>query len=661
MLDMFSDLPELQGPITIDTETHDPLLKTRGAGWSYSREGHNGGKILGIAVHADNFCEYLPIGHTEGNLDPNKVKGWLKSQLTKDDRQKKIFFHAQYDVGWLAAEGIPILGPIEDVSFQAPLLDEHRMNYQLDNLGKDYLGRGKDERLLIEAGKRLGVKNTKSDNIKMHLMRVHPDIVGVYGRGDVQLTRDLWDHFNPMMEEQELNDVFQLECDLIPMLVAMRMRGVRVDVQQIEHEQRILLAAEAEARKFIADKTGITVGSWDNANELSRIFDKLGIKYHLTEKTEQPSITADWLRSLQDPIADAILRGRKTNNIRSTFIENNLLFLQENGRIYPNFNPLKKDSETGAGDVVGKTLKAGVRGALSGRFSSSQPNFQNFPSPEKDPELGYMVRKLIIPEEGETFHVMDYSSQEPRLTVHFAELTGCMKADLMAQRFREDPRTDLHDETRKMVAQKLSEWNDPKKRKPAKIINLGVAYGMGGGKLAFSLGLPYEHATFMKGDKEFEYLRAGPEAQELMAIFNEAAPFIRQLARKAQNAVKDKGYIKTAIGRRFRFPTEADGRTYMFLNKALNRLIQGSAADMTKMAMRDMWREGILPHGTVHDEIDVSSGDPRQVRRIKEIMEHTMELRIPVVVDVGSGPNWGAASLEKESAAYYERFDRGEI
>jgi DNA polymerase I-like protein with 3'-5' exonuclease and polymerase domains len=659
MLDMFSDLPELHGPITLDSETHDPLLKTRGSGWSYSREGQNGGKIIGIAVHAENFHEYLPIGHTEGNLDPVKVKSWLSSQLTKDDSQPKIFFHAQYDVGWFRAEGIKISGRIEDVSFQAPLVDEHRPNYQLDRLAKDLVGRGKDERALAEAAKKLGVKNTKADNIKMHLMRVHPDVVGIYGREDVAITRLLWDFYNPIMEEQELQKVYELECDLIPMLVDMRMRGVRVDVPGIEIQQRKLVHEEDLARRFIKDKTGITVGSWDNAAELSRIFDKLSIKYGLTEKTEQPSITADWLRSLSHPVANAILRGRKTNNIRSTFLENNLLYLQEGGRIFPNFNPLKRDDDSGG--VLGKELKAGVRGALSGRFSSSQPNFQNFPSPDKDPELGLMVRSMILPEEGEFFHVMDYSSQEPRLTVHFAEITGCMKAREMADRFRANPRTDLHDETRKMVATVLEDWKDPKKRKPAKIINLGVAYGMGGGKLALSLGLPYTEASFMKGDQEFKYLKAGPEAQELMAVFDEQAPFIRQLARKAQNAVKQKGYIKTPVGRRFRFPKEDDGRTYKFLNKALNRLIQGSAADMTKMALREMYRSGILPHGTVHDEIDISSASVKTVNLAQEIMESAMELTIPIKIDVASGRTWGEASMEKQGAENYEKFLTGEL
>ncbi len=588
-----------------------------------------------------------------------KIKGWLSKQLTKDDRQPKIFFHAQYDVGWFVAEGIKISGDIQDVSFQAPLIDESRHNYQLDKLGKDLLGEGKDEAALQEAAKKLGVKNTKADNIMMHLAKVHPDIVGVYGRQDAALTRKLWDYYNPIIAEEDLGRVYQLECDLIMMLVDMRMRGVRVSVQGIEEQQRILTAEESKARKFIADKTGITIGSWDNAAELSRVFDLLGIKYGYTEKTEQPSITADWLRSLKNPIADAILRGRKTNNICSTFLVNNLLNLQEHGRIYPNFNPLKRDDD--GGGVLGKDLKAGVRGALSGRFSSSQPNFQNFPSPEKDPELGLMVRSMILPEEGEAFHVMDYSSQEPRLIVHYAEVTNCRKAREMADRFRENPYTDLHDETRKNVAKMLEEWSNPSYRKKAKIINLGVGYGMGAGKLALSLGLPYEEATFMKGDVEFPYLRAGAEAQELMAIFDEAAPFIRQLAKKAQNAVKQKGYIKTAVGRRFRFAKEENGGGYKFLNKALNRLIQGSAADMTKMALRDMYRASILPHGTVHDEIDISASDPKIVAQAKEIMETTVKLTIPIKIDVSSGLTWGDASQEEQGAINYKKFLAGEL
>lgn len=661
------NFPHLCGPITLDTENHDPLLKMRGSGWPYRKDGGNGGKIIGFAIHCDNVHEYLPVGHTEGNLDPVKVKGWLNEELTKDETQPKIFANVLYDLGWMTAEGINVTGPIHDIMFMAPLLDESRFDYSLDALGRDYLGERKDETALAIEAQRLGIKNTKKDNVKAHLMRIHPDIVGIYAKQDALLTRNLWNYFSPQIEEQSLQDVYQLEIDLVPMLIAMRMRGVRVDVKRCEHLQREFLTEEADRRDFIKDQTGITIGSWDAAAEISKVFDVLGIKYERTEKSDQPSITADWLKGLGHPVADAILRARKLSNMRGTFIENSFLNLQEGGRIYPSFNPLRKSDDQASG-VIGKTVKGGMKGAVSGRFSSSGPNFQQIPSPEKDPELGYLIRSLVLPEEGEFWHSLDYSSQEPRGIVHFAEVTHCRRAGEMADRFRENPSTDLHDEVRQMIATKREEWAHPSFRKKAKTINLGLAYGMGGGKLALGLGMEYFEASFKKGEKIFEYLKAGPEAQELLDLFNREVPFIGQLSRKCQAAVRRKGFIRTPIGRRFRFPKDEGGQ-YMFLNKALNRLIQGFSADMTKISLREMYRAGILPHGSVHDENDLSSSNPREVRLAKEIMETCVPLNIPILVDVGSGHNWGEASIPSDKREMfgfdggenYEKFLRGEL
>lgn len=639
------DFPDLHGPICLDTENHDPLLKTRGSGWPYRKDGDNGGKIIGIAVKSDNVHTYLPIGHTEGNLDPLKVKGWLSEQLTRDETQPKIFANCLYDAGWFKAEGINMSGPIEDVMFMAPLIDENRMNYSLDRLGKDYLNIGKDEDALAEAGKALGIKNTKKDNVKAHLMRIHPDVVGVYAKQDVEVTLQLWHYFRKIIEEQDLQEVYQLEMDLVPMLIDMRMRGVRVDVAGAEMAQRQLVKEENECRRLIDDITGIKIGSWDNAMELSRVFEKIGIQCELTEKTSQPSITQQWLRGLNHPIADAILAGRKASNIRGTFIENSILALQEGGRIYPNFNPLRKDDDQSNG-VIGKEMKSGTKGTVSGRFSSSDPNFQQIPSPEKDAKYGYMVRSLILPEQGELWHGLDYSSQEPRGIVHFAEMTRCPGAAEIAERYRADPDTDFHMENAHLIMKAKPDFaaSVEAARKPVKIIGLGLAYGMGGGKLAMSLGMEYTMASFQKGNKEFAYMKPGEEAQELLHAFDRAAPYIKALALKCQKAVREKGYIRTPTGRRFRFPKDDTGQ-YMFLNKALNRLIQGTSADMTKMSLRALYREGILPHGTVHDENDISSADPREVMRAKEIMENCFPMNVPARVDVGSGRNWGEASL----------------
>ena len=658
------DFPELHGPIILDTENHDPMLTERGAGWAYDRYGQDGGKIIGIAVKADNFHEYLPIGHTEGNLDPVKVKGWLKEQVNKDKKQPKIFANIMYDAGWFAAEDMTIDegNRIEDVMYQAPLIDENRIAYSLDRLGKDFLGVGKDEAKLLEAGKILGVKNSKKDNVKKHLMRIHPNIVGIYAKQDVEVTGQLWHHFNPIIEDQELQRVYQLEMDLVPMHIAMRMRGVRVNVEEAEKRQALLTQKEKEARRFIKEATGLEIGSWDNADELASVFAKLEIPVGQTA-TGRPSITQGWLRGLGHPVADAILSGRKSSNIRSTFVENAVLNLQQRGRVYPNFNQLRKDSDDGSAGVIGKEVKTTSKGTVSGRYSSSNPNFQQMPSPERDYETGMIIRELFLPEEGDAWHGLDYSSQEPRGIVHFAEITNCPGASRMADKFRNNPDTDIHMENGLLIIAKKPDYygGDPKKaRKPTKTIGLGIAYGMGGGKLCVQLGLPYTEAFFYKGDEKFEYLKAGPEGQEIMNAFDDAAPYIRALANKCQNAVKKKGYIVTPVGRRFRFPKGDDGR-YMFLNKALNRLIQGTSADMTKLAMRELWRAGILPVGTVHDEIDLSESDPERVKLAKHIMETALPMTIPIRVDVGTGKNWGDASVPDLGGSNYEKFLNREL
>lgn len=654
------DFPELHGHICLDTENHDPRLKDRGAGWAYDRYGQDGGKIIGISIKCDNFHDYVPISHAEGNCDPVKVKEWLSHQLCKDEKQHKIFANIMYDAGWFEAEGIKMKGPLEDIMYMAPLIDENRLAYSLDRLGKDYLGIGKDEDLLLEAGKRLGVKNSKKDNVKAHLMRIHPDIVGVYAKQDTEVTMQLWHHFRKIIEEEELERVYQLEMDLVPMHIAMRMRGVRVNVDEAEQQQAALLKAGAEARRFIKAETGLEIASWDNTAEKAAVFRKLGFEIPKTEKGAD-SVTQGWLRSLNHPVANALINGSRADNIRTTFVEGSILNLQQRGRIFPNFNQLRKAADDGASGVIGKSVKETAKGTVSGRYSSSNPNFQNIPSPERDDpdadfQLGYMVRSLFLPEEGQQWHGLDYSSQEPRGIVHFAELTNCPGASIIAQKYRDDPFTDFHLENSKIVCRAVPTFapTPEKGRKPCKIIGLGIAYGMGAGKLAFSLGLPYTLSTFWRGEEEIEYMKAGPEALELLNAFNNHSPYIKALAMKCQNAVRKKGYIVTPLGRRFRFPTDDAGK-YMFLNKALNRLIQGTSADMTKLAMRDLWREGILPVGTVHDEIDLSESDPDVVLRAKYIMEHALPMNIPIVVDVGTGPHWGESS-GKNGGKNYEEF-----
>lgn len=636
------NFPTLVGPITIDTETHDPLIRARGAGWCFSRYGQNGGRVVGIAIKCESYHGYVPIAHLEGNEERGKVLGWLQHELQRDPKQPKVFFNASYDLGWLRSEGIhlPSGSVIHDVAYMAPLLDEYRFSYSLDSIAKDILGVGKDESSLEEAAKILGIKNNSKDNVKMHMARLHPDVVAPYAMMDVEVTERLWQHFTPQIVAEELDEVYQLEIDLLPMLIEMRMRGVRVDVAKAEQLQAQLLKEEQDALDKIYDVCGKRFTSEDvtKAAVLAKAFDILGVQYPLTEKTHKPSIADPWLAANKDkvPICEPMMVARKARRIRGTFVEAFVLDLHENGRVHPEFNPLKADRNTA--NALG-VESSGGKGTVGGRFSSSNPNFQQIPSAEKDPVLGKLVRSLFLPNEGERWAALDYSSQEPRITVHFAELIGAPKAKDIADEYRANPRTDFHTFTRDLVRNIIPDFD----RKPAKIIGLSLTYGMGGGTLAERLGLPSEEQELYGRRVKV----AGTEAKSILDAFDAGVPFIKALKKAAEAKARKAGYICTPTGRRFRFPPEKDNpNRRMFLNKALSRLIQGTAADMTKVSLREMWRAGIVPLGTVHDENDISYGDKKTLQLAEQVMVESFPLTVPVVVDVETGPSWGEAKKE---------------
>ena len=243
-----------------------------------------------------------------------------------------------------------------------------------------------------------------------------------------------------------------------------------------------------------------------------------------------------------------------------------------------------------------------------------------------------MIRSLFIPEEGCQWGLFDYSQQEPRLTVHYANRMGLIGAKDAVTAYR-DKNADFHQIVADMA-------NIP--RKQAKNINLGLSYGMGKQKLIKELGL---------GDTE---------AQALLTKYHEKVPFIRGLQDQCARVALDRGYIKTLAGRRCHFdlwehkyddsmplPLEEAREKYgdvlkrSYTYKALNRLIQGSAADMTKLAMLGLWEEGIVPHVQVHDEVDISIEDDEQAAKVSRIMENCVELAVPLVVDTELGASWG--------------------
>ena len=598
--DVFPQFTETER-IAVDLETYDPHLLTSGPGWATGR-----GYIVGVGVATESWKGYFPIRHEGGgNLDEAVVLRWLKKTLSSPKREV-IFHNSLYDMGWLRREGVEVQGKILDTIFAAPLVDENRHSYSLDSLGQTYCGEKKDESLLQDAALAWGI------NPKAELYKLPSKYVGPYGEQDAALTLRLWEKLKVELREHNSESIFEMECKLIPLLLEMRWRGVRVDETKAEEIGETLSKEEQKIQVEIKRKYGNEVQLWANAS-LQKIFDNNNLWYPKSP-TGLASFQRQWLEGHEHELPQLIVRARKLNKARTTFIDKMIMEHSYNGRIHAEAHPLR--SHRG--------------GTVSGRFSYSNPNLQQVPA--RDPEIGGLIRSLFIPEDGCQWGIFDYSQQEPRLTVHYANqmhLTGAK--DAVADYTEKS--ADFHQIVADMA-------NIP--RKQAKTINLGLSYGMGKQKLIKELGLDDN------------------EAEKLFTQYHNKVPFIRGLQDQCARVALDRGYIRTIAGRRCRFdhwehrfedsvplPLEEAKEKYgdnlkrSYTYKALNRLIQGSAADMTKLAMLGLWEEGIVPHLQVHDEVDISVENTDQARKVARIMENCIELAVPLVVDIELGRSWG--------------------
>ena len=593
--------------IAIDLETCDPNLLTKGPGWV-----RKDGFIVGVAIAAGDFTVYYPIQHEGGgNISGNLVKRWLKDQLATP-HIPKIMHNALYDLGWLRSANIPIQGQIIDTMIAAPLIDENRFSYSLNNLGKDYLSKYKEERGLRAAAKAFGVDPKKD------LWKLPARYVGHYAEQDARMTLELWKTLQIQINKQKLDSIFDMETKLLPVLLDMKQCGVKVNVQKAELVKKDFKSKEQKLLLDIKKETSIELEPWVSTS-IAKIFEYYKIPFEKTDKTNKPSFTKAYLQACPHPIAAKILKVRELNKAQTTFIDSIINHAYKD-RIHCEFHQLR--SEDG--------------GTVTGRFSSSNPNLQQIPA--RDPEIKKVIRGLFEPEFSEKWGSFDYSSQEPRLLVHYcASLNENEKhplIDEVVQKYHEGD-DDFH----QMVADLAGIT-----RTQAKTVNLGIMYGMGQGKLASTLDITVD------------------EAKELLNQYHEKVPFVKGLANRISSHAQNFGRIRTILGRKCRFdlwepctfgynralPHEDAIKEYSpqklkraFTYKALNKLIQGSAADQTKKAMLDCYEKGHLPLLTVHDELCFSIHSQEQAKEITEIMETGLELKVPSKVDQELGDNWG--------------------
>jgi DNA polymerase I-like protein with 3'-5' exonuclease and polymerase domains len=617
--------------ICIDTETKDPNLIKQGPGWARG-DGH----LVGISVNAYGRSWYFPMRHEvkpEENLDPEHVLAWARDNLCGN--QPKIGANLLYDIGWLGEEGVTVNGPLHDVQFAEALLAEAG-EVNLDTLGQKYLHKGKETSILYQwSADYYGGQPTEKQ--RANIYRCPPSLVGPYAEEDVNLPGRILSLQWEVLHREGLLELYDLECRLIPLLIAMRRAGVQIDIPRAEQVRDQLVIHVAGLQKELNHIVGFGVNV--DANEsLQKAFKELRLPMPVSEEGK-PSFTKDTLPLVEHPIGELILKIRKSDKVRSTFIESYLLNSHVNGRIFCTLHPLRGEG----------------KGARSGRFSMSNPNGQNIPS--RDEELAPLVRSCFIPFLGhKQWRRYDWDQVEYRYLAHYAVGSG---SDALRERYNANPNTDYHVDTQEQVA-RYTGLTIP--RKPIKNFNFGMVFGMGKGKMIRSLTTELKAlgGTFkLDGD-------------ELYAAYHEAAPYVKATLEFYSRQAQTVGYVTTILNRRSRFdlwePDDYDrddkhrpalsyyaalnayGRIKRaYTHKALNRVLQGSGTgDNIKRAMLLCWESGVydvigVPLLTVHDELDHSDvgGNEEAWRYMHHTLEHAIPLRIPMRCKLDIGANWG--------------------
>lgn len=656
-----SELPDLTkvGEFALDTETKDDgLSNNRGPGWVY-RAGHVAGISVAWRQGGNLHCRYIPVRHPDTeNFDHSAVQRWLKDITRK---ARVIYQNAPYDIGWLNEDfDLPVPRLIDDVGCMAVLIDETHYEYSLDAISRRLGREGKNKRELIEAAACFGYPENK---VMDAVGRIPARFVAPYAEVDALETLLAAEDQRPMLEEQDLMDAYQLEMDLIPLVHAMRRRGIRMDVPQIQRNIEQLQATRDETLAELSRRCGGRQLVMEDIREqkwLLNTFAAEGVEFHADDGSY--NFQKDWMRQgylgrFEEGrqghwLPLLIARAKQLHDTADKFLNGFLLNFCHRGRIHASINQFMNEDG----------------GTRTHRFSYASPPLQQMPSRGEalikswtlTGELVKLVRTCFLPERGEKWFSPDYSQQEFRLMVHYAALCKMKKADWAVQKYNDDPNTDFHNLVVEMTGLI---------RQRAKDVNFAKSYGAGLKKFSMMTGMTLE------------------DSEKTIKQYDTEMPFIKQLNEFCDKEANRRGYIRMIDGARMHFNTwecatyiDWEEKKAAHINgyktndcsleeareraatkghvwyrkplkrantrKAMNGLIQGGAARMGKMAMRDMWRAGYVPLLQMHDEFPNSVGKEKDGRRIAQIMRDVglqFKAAIPFRVDEEYGCNWGDA------------------
>ena len=556
-------------------------------------------------------------------MDQGGVTAFIQD-LVKDPNRSIIGANLQYELEGLSSEGIEVHSRCIDTQIAEALINEEALSNSLENLCKRYLGGSKDESLLRDAARDYGFTD-----VKANLWKMPAKYVGPYGEYDAQAPLLIFQKQLKMLEAENLLPIFELESKLLPLLWQMRKRGIRMDLEKAHNISKELKMQEDKLRQHMRVKYGTDVDEW-SGGQLAMICDRLGIIYPRTA-IGNPSFVADFIEGTNHPFLDDLSDLRELSKMRETFVDGWILDNAVGEYIHPQWRQCASDEG----------------GTRTGRMAAANPNPQQVPAGKyrktgKPNEFGKLIRSCFIPHiPGLKWAKYDYSAQEPRILVHFAELCNCTGAKLAAMRYRTDRKFDIY---QLMVDAAGID------RRPAKDCYLGRCYGMGKKKMAYKLN------------------KSLAEAEEILKKFDQGVPFVKEMAELCMSAASRRGYVKTLLGRRRHFnqwepanswdlrergvdcrPTTEEAAKIKWpgerlqranTHKALNAVIQGSAADMTKMAIIQCWEQHkILPYMQVHDELNFGV-EQGLTDKLQETIETCVKMQVPIVSDASIGEHW---------------------
>ena len=522
-----SELPDLRrvGILALDTETRDDGLHAdRGPGWPW-----RGGYTVGVSLawRADGAARtiYIPLRHPDSqNFDREQVTSWLRDLIAADVRI--ITKNGLYDWGWLWADlGIemPPVARLEEIDALATIADENRLRYSLNALCAWRGFPGKDEALLLEGCAALGLipaRARKKFNPQSVLWRLPARFVGPYAETDAARTLQLFEDLTPIIDRENTREAYRLEVDLLPMVHAMRRRGIRIDSAAAEQASGLLLHRRDCVLAQISEKLDASVGMHEiNGRKwLTNTFDRFNIKYPLTEKGN-PSFKRGkrgWMQHSTHWLPPLIAAADQLDQYGDNFLQQQILGHVEGGRVYGEIHPHRSD----------------FGGTRSLRFSYSHPPLQQMP--KHDEELAPLIRNVFLPEEGEVWATCDFSQQEFRLAVHFAVRKNFPGAAAARDRYVNDPDTDIHAYTSELTGGTIS-------RQDGKTVNFMTIYGAGPETLSLQLK------------------KSLSETKALLALYDEKMPFISRLSDACKKAAHRDGYFTLFNGARRHFNLWAPG------------------------------------------------------------------------------------------------------